>query len=65
MLDVFAPPIITAIWWLFSAGWSGLLGTSESDVVKSWRRPAMWTVLAVCYILMFGITAYAYFFRHR
>lgn len=60
-LDIFAPLLITAVWWLLSGGWSALLGTTESEVVKSWRKPAMWTVLIVCYILMFGITAYAYF----
>jgi hypothetical protein len=61
-LDLFAPPLITAVWWLLSGGWSGLLGTTESEVVKGWRKPAVWTVLIVCYVLMFGTTAYAYFF---
>jgi hypothetical protein len=61
-IALFAPPIITAVWWLLSGGWSGLMGTTQSDVVKSWRKPALWTVLIVCYVLMFGITAFAYFF---
>ena len=39
-----------------------MMGTTESEVVKGWRRPALWTVLIVCYVVTFGITAFAYFF---
>lgn len=62
VIDVLAPPLITSIWWLLSGGWSALLGTADSEVVRGWRKPAMLTVLIGCYALMFGMTIYAYLF---
>ncbi len=61
-LDLIAPAAITGIWWFLSGGLSSILGTADSEVVKSWRKPATWTVLIACYVLAFGITVYAYFF---
>lgn len=60
-LDFIVPPIVTGIWWLLSNGWSAILGTTNSQAVKSWRRPAILIVLIVCYVVAFGVTAYGYF----
>ena len=62
ILDLVVPPAVTGMWWLLAGGWSGVLGTGNSEVVKSWRKPALWTVLIVCYVVAFGVTIYGYFF---
>jgi ABC-type molybdate transport system permease subunit len=62
VLGLIAPPVITGLWWLLSRGWNGFLGTTDDEVVRSWRKPATLAILVVCYVLMFCITAIAYFF---
>lgn len=61
-LDLIGPPVITGIWWILARGWAGLMGTTNSDVVRGWQKPALWIVLIGCYFIMFGITIGAYFF---
>ena len=61
-LDLIAPPLLTALWWLLSRGWSELLGTTGSQAVKGWQHSGTWIVLVVCYVLMFGMTIYGYLF---
>jgi hypothetical protein len=58
-LDLVAPPIITAIWWLLARGWAQSLGTT--DWALRWQKPATLAVLIAAYFIMFSITLYAYF----
>jgi ABC-type molybdate transport system permease subunit len=62
ILDLIAPPVITGLWLLLSRGWSGVLGTTDNKVVRSWRKPAALAILVACYLVMFGITLIAYLF---
>ncbi len=62
VLDLVAPPLLTGLWWLLSRAWSGLLGTTNSGVVRGWQQSGTWIILVVCYFLMFGMTLYGYFF---
>ena len=64
LLDLFAPPIISVTWLVLSKGWSGFLGTTTSVAVKGWTKSGFWFLLVGCYLLMFGITAYAHLFRN-
>lgn len=61
LLDLLVPPAVTAIWWLLAGGWSALLGTSDSSAVMSWKKPATWMVLAICYVVAFSVTLCGYF----
>jgi hypothetical protein len=58
-LDLFAPPILTALWWLQSRGWAGFAqGGALSERTKLRQDRSFWIVLAVLYLTMFGGTAY-------
>jgi hypothetical protein len=61
LLDIFAPPVITAAWWLLSRGWISFLVTTDSRAVRGWAKSGLLIVLIGAYIVMFGITAYGYF----
>jgi hypothetical protein len=58
-LDLVAPPIVTAIWWLLARGWTHLLGTT--DWAQGWRRRATLAVLIGAYFIMISVTIYGYF----
>jgi hypothetical protein len=59
------PPIITFIWLFFSRGWTGLLGTSDSDAVKGWTTSGFWIVLSLSYAISIAMFLYAYFVKGR
>ena len=60
-LDLFIPPIGTCIWWLMSRGWAGFVqGGSVSENTKKRQKWEFWSILLAAYLLMFGITIYAY-----
>lgn len=63
ILDLVGPPIMTALWLLFSRGWVGLMGTGESSTVRGWMKSGTWILLIVMYVVAFSITAYGYFMR--
>jgi hypothetical protein len=63
MLDLLGPPIMTALWLLFSRGWLGLMGTSESETVRGWTQSGTWIILILLYVIGFSVTAYGYFVR--
>lgn len=61
-LDLIAPPILVALWWLMSRGWAVIAqGGRPSARTKVWINKGTWLLLAILYCLAFGITAYAYF----
>lgn len=61
-LDVVVPPIVTAVWWLMSSGWSNMMqGGEPTPRTKIWLSKGFWIVLGLLYLLMFGITLYAHF----
>ena len=61
ILDLRLPPIGTCIWWLMSRGWAGLAqGGTVSARTKKRQKWEFWSILAVAYLLMFGITLYGY-----
>ena len=58
-LDVCAPPVLAAIWWL--QGRSNALDLQSgqaSEETQSRQKKGFWLVLGVLYLLMFGATAY-------
>ena len=62
LLDVFVPPIGAAVWWLMSRGLAGALqGGNTSATTKKRQKWEFWIILAVAYLLMFGITIYGQF----
>ena len=63
IIDLIGPPIMTALWLLFSRVWIGMMGTSESTTVRSWTKSGTWILLGVLYVVVFSITAYGYFAR--
>jgi hypothetical protein len=63
LYDIIIPPVGAAIWLLMSKGWSGALGTTDSQAVRGWTKSGFWALLVAAYVLMFSITIYAYFTR--
>jgi hypothetical protein len=63
LIDLSGPPIMTGLWLLFSRGWVGLMGTSESTTVRGWMKSGKWILLAALYAVAFSITAFGYFTR--
>lgn len=62
LLDVFVPPIGTAVWWLMSRGWATTVqGSHVSETTKRRQKIESVIILVAVYILMFGITIYGYF----
>jgi hypothetical protein len=62
LLDVFVPPIGAAVWWLMSRGLAGALqGGKTSATTKTRQKWEFWIILALAYLLMFGITIYGQF----
>jgi hypothetical protein len=59
VLDIVAPPILTALWWLFSRGWANAVqGGDVSEMTRDRQGKGLWIVLAGLYLIMFGATAY-------
>ena len=59
MLDIFAPPILAIMWWLFSRGWAGTIqGGEVSQMTKDRQAKGFWIVLITLYVIMFGATTY-------
>ncbi len=62
LLDIVAPPIGAGLWWLMSRGWAhSIQGVDVSEMTKSRQSKGFWIVLGVSYLIMFSVTAYAYF----
>jgi hypothetical protein len=62
LLDIFAPPAFTMIWWLLSRFKAYQLGTDDSPAVQGWIEDGWKYLLVALYVVMISITAYAYFF---
>jgi hypothetical protein len=61
LLDLVAPPIIAGAWWLMSGGLAGIIqGGSRSAETKSRQAQEFWALLILFYLIMFGITIYAW-----
>jgi hypothetical protein len=60
-LDILVPPIGTCLWWLMARGWAASVqGGNVSETTKKREKWGFWLVLSAAYLLMFGITIYAY-----
>jgi hypothetical protein len=59
---IFVPPIGTFAWLLFSRGWPGVLGTTDTETVRGWTRSGFWIVLSALYAVGFAFLIYKYFF---
>lgn len=56
-LDVFAPPIGTALWWLMSRGFaSAVQGGQVKDNVKRRQRVEFFVLLIAAYVVAIGMT---------
>ena len=54
------PPVLAVLWWLGSRGWAATLqGGSVSDRTKLRQKKEFWILLAVMYLLGFGIMIYS------
>jgi hypothetical protein len=62
LLDVFAPPALTLIWWLLSKVKSYQLGTDNNPAVQGWIEDGWKYLLGALYAVVISITLYAYFF---
>jgi hypothetical protein len=72
-LDLLGPPAITFVWWAISKARTrqsffakdGLrqLDDDENITVQGWIEDGWKYLLAICYVLAFSMTAYAYFTR--
>jgi len=61
VLDLIAPPIGAALWWVLSRSWSTLVhGGSVPPKTIRRQKIEFWILLGVAYALMIFITAYAY-----
>ena len=63
MWFVLVPPAGAFCWLLFSRGWTNLLGTTDSTVVRGWTKSGFWIVLIILYAMSIGLFVYAYFMR--
>ena len=73
LLDLLGPPAITFAWWAISKARTrqafltkdGLrqLDDDENITVQGWIEDVWKYLLAICYVLAFSMTAYAYFTR--
>ena len=57
------PPAVTFGWLILSRGWTSVLGTSDSTVVRGWTKSGFWIVLILSYVVSIGLFVYAYFLR--
>jgi hypothetical protein len=60
LLDIFAPPIMTGLWWLMSKGKQAELGTTDDPAVQGWTESLGKSFLIVMYVFFFGLTIYTY-----
>jgi hypothetical protein len=60
LIDIFAPPIGTGIWWLMVRGLRSNLGTSDDVAVEGWTKSIGRFILIAAYAIFFGVTIYAY-----
>lgn len=57
MLAIFAPPLLTGIWWLLSRGFSNAVtGGMMNPRQKRFERVMFWIVLIGCYVTSIGMT---------
>ena len=62
LLDLLVPPVGAAVWWLMARGWAGAVqGGKTSATTKTRQKWEFWVILAIAYLLMFGITIYGQF----
>ncbi len=62
LLDLVVPPVGAVVWWLMSRGLAGVLqGGKTSQTTKTRQKWEFWIILALSYLLMFGITIYGQF----
>ena len=60
-LDILAPPALTLLWWLLSKANAYMLRTNNSLAVQGWIEDGWKYLLITLYVLVFSVTAYAYF----
>lgn len=63
-MDLVAPPIIAALWWVFSRGWAvAVQGGVVSNRTRNRQKFRFFVVLGVLYALMLGATTYLNFVK--
>ncbi len=61
LLDLIAPPIVAAAWFVLSRVRAGAIrGGSVTASTKERQKLAFWALLCVGYLVMFGITIYGF-----
>ena len=61
VLDLVAPPIGASLWWLYSRGFAGLAYRGDvSETIKKRQNKLFFVVLALLYLVMFGVTLYGH-----
>lgn len=64
VVDLVAPPVLAALWWVFSRGWAAAVQDGEvSDRTRRRQRMEFFVVLSLVYALMLGATTYLNFFK--
>lgn len=59
---LFGPPTIAILWWLASRGFGGASqGGAVSGRTKVRQKKEFWILLAIMYLLGFGIMLYGHF----
>ena len=61
LLDIVAPPIMAALWWLKARGMAGAIqGGTVSKETRRRQKQECLAILCLCYLLAFGFTLYAW-----
>lgn len=57
------PPGMTAAWYVLSRGWTNMLATTNTPVVKGWMRSGTWILMVALYIVGIAFFIYAHFLK--
>lgn len=61
LLDLIAPPVLAAVWRFKASGWArAVQGGKVSEETRDRQRMEFWVVLILSYLVMFGVTLYAW-----
>ena len=60
---ILGPPIMAVVIWFMSFGWVTIQGGEFSETTKRRRKIEFCAILAVMYVLGFGMAVYAWFIK--
>jgi hypothetical protein len=59
--DILIPPALAVIWRITARGWAGVVqGVEVPEETRTRQKQEFWFLLIAAYVLMFGITIYAW-----